>query len=312
MEVKKIGKTDMYISEIGFGGLSIAGFHYGKTKDKESIEAIKEALELGINFFDTADIYGFGKSEIILSEGLAENREKVIIATKVGLRWNKKKEKSYCDLSPGYIFEAALNSLFNLNIKKIPLYQIHYPDPKIPAKEIMEALNKLKEEGKIQHIGCSNFTKSDIDKYQKFGRIESIQIGYNLLDQSAEKIFKACKKWDMSVIAYSPLAQGLLTGKYQKTKFGKNDRRKKSKYFSPKVLKKIKPLLEKMKEIGEKYQKTLAQVALRWILDNSNITCIIIGAKTASEIKEAAGASGWKLAKKERDELTKLGKRVMI
>jgi len=313
MEYKRLGKTDLLVSRIGFGGLAIGGFHYGKTKDKESIAAIRMAIRLGVNFFDTADIYGFGKSEKILAKGLGRKREKVIIATKVGIRWNKKKKESYYDLSSDYIFEAIEKSLSNLKIKKIPLYQIHYPDSVKSASETMEALNKLRRIEKIKYIGCSNFSPNDIARYQKYGRIESIQIPYNIIDQKAEEnIFSVCRKWKMGIITFSPIAQGFLSGKYnEKIKFSKNDRRNKSKYFTPKVFKRIKPLLEKIKEIGLRHRKTMIQVALRWILDNPNVTCIIIGVKTPKEIKEATGAFGWRLSKKEREELTVMGKEVM-
>lgn len=313
MEIKRLGKTDFLISRIGFGGVAIGGFHYGKTEDKESVAAIKKALKLGVNFFDTADIYGFGKSEKVLSIGLGRKRNEAVIATKVGVRWDKKKRESYYDLNPDYISKAAEKSLSNLKVKSIPLYQIHFPDPKTSAYDVMRAFNGLKDKGKIKHIGCSNFTPEQIVEYQKYGRVESIQIPYNILNQSAEKIFSPiCKKYDMGMIAFTPIAQGFLSGNYNNAKFTKNDRRNKSKYFSPEIIKKAKPLLEKMKEIGDYYNKTMAQVALRWILDNPNITCIIIGVKTPKEIEEAAGASGWKLSKKERYELAKMGKDINI
>jgi len=313
MEYQKLGRAGFNISRVGFGGLVISGFHYGKTKNQQSIAAVRRALELGVNFFDTADVYGFGHSERILSKGLGKYRKKVVIATKVGVRWDKKGEKSYYDLSPEYISEAVENSLSNLGINNIPLYQIHYPDPKTPISQTMRVLNKLKDEKKIQHIGCSNFTPDLINKYQRYGRIESLQIPYNILDREAEKhLFSTCNKWNMGIIVYSPIAQGLLTGKYDiNTKFSDSDRRSQSKYFTKETLSEIMPLLKKMKEIGSHYGKTLTQVAIRWILDNSYVTCAIVGVKTAEEIEEAVGAMNWKLSKKERDELTKIGEKII-
>ncbi len=313
MEYQRLGQTDLSISRLGFGGLAIGGFHYGKTKDQQSIAAIRRALELGVNFFDTADIYGFGRSERILSEGLGKYRKKSIIATKVGMRWDKKGEKSYCDLSPKHILEAAESSLYNLRIDNIPLYQIHYPDPKTPVSQTMRALGELKEKKKIQHIGCSNFTPDLINKYQKYGRIESLQAPYNILDQEINKyLFPICRKLNMGIITYSPIAQGLLTGKYnENTKFSNKDRRSQSKYFTKETLGKIMPLLRKMKEIGSHYGKTLTQVAIRWILDSPYVTSAIVGVKTVEEIEEAVGAMNWELSKKERDELTKIGEKII-
>ncbi|GAG61316.1 unnamed protein product, partial [marine sediment metagenome] len=250
MEYQRLGQADLSISRLGFGGLAIGGFHYGKTKDQQSIVAIHRALELGVNFFDTADIYGFGRSERILSKGLGEYRKKSIIATKVGMRWDKKGEKSYCDLSPKHILEAVESSLYNLRIDNIPLYQIHYPDPKTPVSQTMKVLNELKEKKKIRYIGCSNFTPDLINKYQKYGRIESLQASYNILDQEADKhLFPVCHKLNMGIISYNPIAQGLLTGKYnENTKFSDKDRRSQSKYFTRKTLSRIMPLLDKMRE----------------------------------------------------------------
>ncbi|MCX6760350.1 MAG: aldo/keto reductase [Candidatus Nealsonbacteria bacterium] len=312
MEITKLGKTSLKISRIGFGCLAIAGFHYGKTDDKESIKAIKKAVKLGINFFDTADIYGFGKSEKLLASGLGENKDKVVVATKVGARWDEKKGRKYLDLTPEYISGAVEKSLENLQINTIPLYQIHYPYLKNKPEETMSALNMLKKDGKIKYVGCSNFTLRDLEKYRKYGRIDAIQVPYNLIDQKSEKMITfAAKKYGMGVIAYSPLAQGLLSGKFKSKKFSKNDRRSKSQYFKTESIKKAEPLFRGMEEIGKKYNKTMTQVALRWILDNPYVSCMIVGAKTEKEIAEAAGASGWKLSAKERNYLAKLGRKVL-
>jgi len=312
MEYRRLGKTNLKISRIGFGGLTIAGFHYGKTKKKESIQAIKKSVGLGINFFDTADIYGFGKSEKILAEGLGASRKKVVIATKVGVRWSKTKNKGYYDISPDHIKKAVEKSAKNLKVDTIPLYQIHYRDKKTKPSLTMAALKKLKAEGKVKHIGCSNFTAVDIGKYQKYGRIESIQLPYNLIDQKSEKIIsEASKKWKMSVIVYSCLAQGLLTGKYENVKFSENDRRRNSIYFDKKTIKKVQPLLDEMKKIARSYSKTMTQVALRWVLDNSYVSCAIVGVKNIEEVREVAGAANWHLSKGERKKLEMLGKKVL-
>src|SRR3989338_3809212 len=129
MEYKQLGQTDFNVSRIGFGGAAISGFNYGKTDDQESIKAIQKALDLGVNFFDTADIYGFGHSEKLLAEGLGERRKDVIIATKVGLRWDAKREISFADLNRDYVSLALKQSLENLKLDTIPLYQIHRHDP---------------------------------------------------------------------------------------------------------------------------------------------------------------------------------------
>jgi len=307
MEYKKLGQTNLKVSIIGFGGCPISGHGWGNVKDKNSIDAIHKALELGINFFDTADVYGLGHSEEILSKGLEKYRKKVVIATKVGLRWNKKTKKSENDLSTKHIIKAVDTSLKRLRIDRIPLYQIHYPDPKTPIQETMEILEKLKKQGKIQHIGCSNFSKKLITEFQKYGRIESTQESYNILNRKIEKeIIPVCNKLKMGILIYAPLLQGLLTGKYnQKTKFDSNDRRSRNIYknFHGKRFEANLKIIEKIEKIAEKYNKTCAQLALKWILENPSVTSVIVGVKNPEQITQNIKAIGWKLNNKDKEKI---------
>jgi len=273
MEYKTLGKTDLKISCIGFGGSIIGGYGWGKVKDKESIAAIHRALELGVNFFDTADVYGLGHSERILAKALGNYRKKVVIATKVGVRWNRRIKKSYKDLSPEHIRKAVEGSLTRLKIDCIPLYQIHYPDPDTPLFNTMAVLEELQREGKILYIGCSNFNQGQIDEVQRYGRVESAQERYNILDRTIEQ-YLIYRKMKMSLLAYSPLAGGQLV---------KNS---------------------KLKEIGLKYNKTPVQVAIRWILDNNIVTSAILGIRKPKEIEEDVGALGWKLSLEDRELLS--------
>jgi len=309
MEYKKLGQTNLRISCLGFGGCPIGGYGWGKVRDEDSIVAIQKALELGINFFDTADVYGLGHSEEILAKGLGKYRKKVIIATKVGVRWDEKEKRSYQDLSPTHIRKAVEDSLGRLQIDCIPLYQIHYPDPKTPVAETMGVLKKLQKEGKIKYIGCSNFSSKLINKAQKHGRLESTQASYNILDRAIERsLIPTCHKWKMSLFVYGPLAQGLLTGKHNlETKFDRNDRRSREEYknFHGQRLKANLVIVEKLKGVALKYNKTPVQVGIRWILDNFFITSAILGIKKPEEIEENMGALGWKLDPEDREELTK-------
>lgn len=313
MEYKKLGLTNLKISQLGVGGCPIGGYAWGRVRDKDSIAAIHRALELGINFFDTADVYGLGHSEEILSKALGKYRKKMVIATKVGIRWNYKKDKSYRDLSAKYITKAVDKSLQRLKIDCIPLYQIHYPDPKTPISEVMEALKNLQKEGKIKHIGCSNFSPELINEAQKYGRIESLQAPYNILDSDIEKsLIPTCHKWKMSVITYGPLAQGLLTGKYgPNSKFSKDDRRSRKEYknFHGKRFKANLVIIDKLKEIALKYNKTPVQISIRWILDNPHITNTIVGVKKPEEIEENIKVLGWRLKPKDREILKDIVKR---
>lgn len=313
MEYQQLGQTQWSLSRIGFGGLAISSFHYGQTDDQESIQAIRRALELGVNLFDTADIYGLGHSEKILAQGLEKIRDQVFTATKVGVRWDYQQQKSFYDLSYDYILQAAEQSLQRLRIPTIPLYQIHYPDSATPISQTMKALQRLQAEHSIQYIGCTNFSPALLDTYQTYGRIESLQAAYNIVDQNAEhSVLPACQKWHMGFIAYSPLAQGLLTGNYSiETKFDETDRRNRSEYFTTETFEKIVPLMVRMREIGSHYGKTPTQIALRWILDNPAVTCVIVGVTSAEQIEEAVGAADWRLSPTERKELTTLGEKAL-
>lgn len=308
MEYKKLGQTNLKISRIGFGCWEISGSILKKTKDQNSIKAIQRALKLGINFFDTADIYGFGHSETILSKALGKYRKKVIIATKFGLKWNKRKNLSERDLSSKYIIKAVNNSLRRLKIDCIPLYQIHYPDPQTPIQETIETLEKLKKQGKIQHIGCSNFNVNIIKRVQKYGRIESIQMPYNIIEHDVEKnISSVYNKHGMGLITYGPLAQGLLSGKYNlNTKFSEDDVRSQKKYvnFHGRRFKANLEILEKIKYLALKYNKTCSQIAIRWVLKNNNISSCLVGIKNEKQIEENIGALGWKFEKKDKKILT--------
>ncbi|KKQ75769.1 MAG: hypothetical protein US98_C0060G0007 [Parcubacteria group bacterium GW2011_GWC1_38_6] len=313
MEYKQLGQTDFNVSRIGFGGAAISGFNYGKTDDQESIKAIKKALDLGVNFFDTADIYGFGHSEKLLADGLGERRKDVIIATKVGLRWDIKNESSFADLNRDYVYKALNQSLENLKLDTIPLYQIHRHDPDTLIRDTMETFDILKKHGKIKYLGASNLSREFIEEYSNYGRIESFQASYNILDQQAEKdIFPVCKKLEIGLIVFSPLAQGLLSGKYSHgVKFEQQDRRNESKYFKPRVFDRLPELFKAMSDIGQKYGKTMVQVALRWILDHPQVAMTIVGIKTEQQIEETAGATDWKMSKEEREKLSALGNYVM-
>ncbi len=304
MEYVKLGLTDLEVSRIGFGCWAIGGHGYGNVDDNESIRAIKIALDLGINFFDTADVYGFGHSEEILCKGLGFKRNEVVIASKFGVNWDER-GNTFKDCSPKRVVEALENSLRRLKMDVIPLYQIHWPGPNIPLQETMEALLACQRAGKIKYIGCSNFEKALIEQLLKIGRIDSLQSLYNLLDRSVERdILPTCKKFNMSFIAHSPLARGFLSGKYEPNhNFCGSDTRGKSPYFSSKKFNEKKQLLDTIKKIGEHYGKTISQVALRWVLDNPLITYAIVGIKNVNQLKENVVSADWRLS---AEDFTKL------
>jgi aryl-alcohol dehydrogenase-like predicted oxidoreductase len=300
MEYKKLGETDLEVSRIGFGCWAIGGHGYGKVDDIESIKAIHKALSLGINFFDTADVYGFGHSEEILSKALGSKRNKVIIATKFGVNWDEHGE-TYRDCSPKRIVEALEGSLSRLQIDCIPLYQIHWYDGITPIYEIMETLKKCQKEGKIRYIGCSNFSVELISEAFKVHRLESNQLLYNFVQRKSEiDILRCAEELKMGIIVYGSLARGLFSGHYGlDATFVSNDTRGKDENFQGEKLKKNLQWLDKIKEMGTAYHKSPSQTAIRWVLENGNVTCAMVGIKKAIQIEENVGAVGWKLNKED-------------
>jgi len=296
MEYKRLGSTNLEISRIGFGCWAIGGHGYGSVDDRESIKAIQKALDMGVNFFDTADVYGFGHSEEILSKALGSQRDKVIIATKFGVNWDNN-GRTYKDCSPKRIVEALDNSLRRLKIDCIPLYQIHWHDGKTPIEDVMGTLLKCRNAGKILHVGCCNISKSLIIKTSKIFRVESYQCLYNLNKRKHENIIKySSEELNMSVFAFGVIGRGVFSAKYNKnSQFGENDTRMNDSDFQGVQYDKNILIAEKLSEIGEKYGKSPVQVAIRWVLENSNVTCAIAGSKTPEQVSENVGAVGWSL-----------------
>ena len=296
----------MEISRIGFGCWAIGGHGYGKVDDSESIKAIHETLDLGINFFDTADVYGFGHSEEILCKGLGSKRKDVVIATKFGVNWDAQ-GNIFRDCSPGHVVEAIEGSLRRLNIDCIPLYQIHWYDDKTQISKTMEILKKCQESGKIRYIGCSNITCELVKEMFKTHRIESIQFRYSVIYKDLETDMLRCiEKMNMGAIAYGVLLRGLLSGKYRiNCKFKDNDTRKSDEDFKGEKLRRNFIVIDALKCVAERYNKTPSQVAIRWVLDNPAVTCALSGIKKAEQIVENSGALGWKLNEEDRNFLSK-------
>lgn len=297
MEYTQLGLTDLKISRIGFGCWAIGGHGYGVVDDNESIRAIHHALEMGINFFDTAGTYGFGHSEKILGKALRFHKRDVIVATKFGVAWTNS-GRTYKDCSPKKIVKALEDSLKRLRLDFIPLYQIHWYDGKTPICDIMETLLKCQEVGKIRYIGCSNLPMSLINEAINYQRIESFQCRYNVLQKENENDMLRCfKSLEMGVVTYGTLARGFLTGKFNRGNriFGINDTRKACSLFGDEEFKRNLALIERLKAVSEQYGKTITQVAIRFVLDKPYVSCALVGHKNIEQVMDNMGASGWSL-----------------
>lgn len=291
MHYRKLGKSSLEVSVVGFGCWAIGGHKWGPIDDQQSVKAIHTALEIGVNFFDTADVYGLGHSEEILGKALAsspQQKKQPIIATKVGLRWNRR-GKIFHDLSPDYVKKACSASLKRLNVDIIDLYQLHWPDPNTPLEETIAALAELKDEGKIRYAGFSNFTVEQMQPYQDLPWLVSYQGIFNLFNQEAkEEILPFCLQHNFGFIAYEPLSKGLLTGKYNdQPTFSRGDHRRYEPRFTS-FFAHYQPILKKLTEIAASHNITVAQMSLALLLAEEGVTAVIPGIKIANQIQENA------------------------
>jgi aryl-alcohol dehydrogenase-like predicted oxidoreductase len=295
MEYRKLG--ELVVSVIGYGAWGIGGAPFWRTEgDRKSIDSIKKSFDLGINFFDTAPVYGFGHSEELIGKALKSVRDKVVLATKCGLRWDKESLSSLRkDASRKSILEEVDLSLKRLDVDQIDLYQVHWPDVETTQQETMETLIEIQEQGKIRCIGVSNYSVAQIKECLKYGKIVSLQPEYSLLAREIEKeTISLCIENGIGIIAYSPLSSGVLTGKYDKnTKF--RDWRSKGiigtftgEGFVENISK-----VDQLKGIAEKEGKTCGQTAINWVLRQPGIATALVGVKNSAHVEENLKAVGW-------------------
>ncbi|MEM4246508.1 MAG: aldo/keto reductase [Candidatus Bathyarchaeia archaeon] len=296
MEYTRLGDSGLKISRIGVGTLQASRRHWGAEVNLDEIaDAVKRSCELGINFIDTAETYGDGEAEELVGRVVKEiGRDRLVIATKV-----HGKHCRYNDL-----LKAAENSLKRLGLKEIDLYQIHWPDPweQIPLSQTMAAAERLYKEGKVRAIGVSNFAVRDIEEAQAHlssTEIVSDQVRYNLLQREIEHdLLQYCRDNGMSILAWSPLAQGILTGKYDLANKPVDPERSGNRLFAEHNLKQIMRLTAVLRRIAESRKKTAAQVAVNWLLKKASVVPIP-GAKNPRQAEENAGAVGWSLTSRE-------------
>ena len=299
MEFARFGSTDIEVSRIALGTWAIGGWLWGGTDVNDAVRTIHEALDLGITLIDTAPVYGFGLSEELVAKALAEkdvSRDKVVIATKAGLEWDEQ-ENVRRNSKPERIREEVEQSLRRLRTDYIDIYQIHWPDPETPIEDTAEAMYRLLQEGKVRAIGVSNYDVEQMERWRKVAPLHSNQLRYNLLERDIEAAeLPYCREHGLAILAYSPLARGLLTGKYNEgSTFPEGDSRAKDKRFQGEEAKRYYRIIPKLKEYAESLGKTLAQLAVRWVLDQPGEPIAFWGARRPGQIAEAAGAVGRKL-----------------
>ena len=306
MEYVQLKNSDINVSRLCMGCCQLGQHGWGVVKEQDLICTVSCAVDSGINFFDTADTYGLGKSEETLAKALDDKRYGVIIATKFGVRVES--GKTYYDNSPEWIETALAGSLRRLNRDYVDLYQIHYRDNVTPLDAIIDVLEKLKEKGLIRCYGFSNARDGDILGLKPYaGKFASMQNEYSLACRDNESILTTvASELDVTPMTWGSLGQGILTGKYDKDViFSDDDRRNRDVYINfhgEKLLKNLN-IVEAMKPIAEKHRVSLSAVAVRFILDNLADSVILVGAKRSSQITDNIGAMNWTLEDYEINEL---------
>ena len=311
MKYTHLEGLDVKLSCLGLGGWQLGGHDWGKVSESQLVKAVHKAIDSGVTLFDTAPIYGLGHSEELLGKALGAYRRNVILATKAGFTWKKNDVfEGFIDNSP-----ANINQEIDINLKKlgtdyIDVYQIHWPDPNTPIDDTLFAMKKLKQSGKIRCIGCCNFSLDLLKEAIKYAEISTIQIPYSLVDRKFEgDLLPFCGENNIAVLAYSPIARGFLSGKYDgNTIFSLNDHRSRSEdeYFQSEAFAKNLRILENLKFIAKKLDKTPSQIALRWVLENAYVTTAIFGAKNSAQVEENTAASDFTLSQEDMEFLNKV------
>lgn len=309
MNYRRLGRSDLIVSEIGFGAWAIGGDahgnSYGPTDDAESLAAVKRALDLGCNFFDTADVYGWGHSEELLGRALKGVRKEVVIATKVGGDFYSGRVRM--NFSPDYIRFALERSLERLQTDYIDLYQLHNPTLEmIKEGSVFEPMERLKEEGKIRFYGVSIFPPIEGVEAIRRKLPDAIQVVYNIFSpEPALELFPLAIKEGVGIVAREPLANGMLTGKYRAdSKFPATDIRC---AWPRGYLKARVEAADRLKPIAARHSLTLAQLALKFVLSHSAVSAAIVGIKTAKQAEENLAASdGRHLSDEEQVEILRV------
>lgn len=316
MEYRKLGHSDLEVSAITFGAWAAGGWMWGSTDRNEAIEAIKASYDVGVTSIDTAPIYGQGESEEIVGEAIKGiSRDKVQILTKFGMRWDLAKGdfgfnsfKNNGDAIDVYkyagkesiIYECE-QSLKRLGTEYIDLYQIHWPDSTTPIDETFEAVSKLIEQGKVRFAGVCNYDAQQMAEAEKTLKLVSNQIPFSMVNRGIEdETVPYCIENNKSILAYSPLERGLLTGKITSDyKFQDGDHRANLPHFQPEFIQKTNQLLDKIKPIADEHNASLGQLVLRWTIERPGITIALAGARNAEQAVQNAKAIDFKLSKEE-------------
>src|SRR5947209_8359189 len=310
MDTRQLGTSDLNITRIGFGAWAIGGggweFAWGAQDDQDSMAAIREALDAGINWIDTAAVYGLGHSEEVVARALEGVRDRPYVFTKCSMVWDEHREIGH-SLKAESIRRECDASLRRLRVDAIDLYQVHWPDPDQEIEEGWATMAALQREGKVRNIGVSNFNVEQMRRAQAIAPITSLQPRYSLLHREVEaEILPFAAREGIGVIAYSPMASGLLTGGMTRERIAAlpaDDWRKHHPDFQEPRLSSNLRLVRLLRAIGRLHGRTPAEVAVAWVLHNPAVTGAIVGARRPGQVRGVVGAADFRLGPREVTEI---------
>ena len=297
VELATIAGTSLAVSRIGLGTWAIGGWMWGGTDENESIRTIHTAVERGVNLIDTAPAYGFGRSEELVGRAIAERnlRSRVVIATKTGLEW--KDGKVFRNAGRDRIPREVEDSLRRLRTDYIDIYQVHWPDPRVPIEQTAEAMQTLFDQGKIRAIGVSNFSVTQIERFRRVANLHVVQPPYNLFEREIEdELLPYCRKSNLTTLTYGALCRGLLSGKLEENaKFEGDDLRLTDPKFQPPRYSQYLAAVRRLDQFARhRYVKRVIHLAVRWLLDQE-ATAALWGARHPGQLQPIDEVFGWSL-----------------
>jgi len=304
--LRQLGKTGLFITPIGFGSWALGGggwkFGWGLQDDRASIAAIQRALDLGVNWIDTAAAYGLGHSEEVVAQALKGRRERPFIFTKCSMPWDAQ-GNLLRSLKADSIRRELEDSLRRLKVDVIDLYQVHWPIPDEDLEEGWATLAELKRQGKIRYIGASNFSVAQLRRAESIAPVDALQPPYSLIRREVEQeILPYCQEQGIGVIAYSPMASGLLSGAMDRARIESlpaNDwRRGSSQFREPKLSRNLR-IADQLREIGARHGRSAGEVAIAWTLRHPSVTAAIVGARTSAQVDGLIRALDFRLSESE-------------
>ena len=310
MEQRQLGGSGLFTSSIGFGTWEMSTTMYGHIDVKEASDAVNAAIDHGITLFDTAEVYGPYHSEELLAKALGDKRKDIVLVSKVGFQYDENGKNIGRNSKYDHVIERTEGCLRRLETDFLDLLLIHWPDHDTPFEESIRALEKLKQDGKIRHYGVSNFTPEMMDECEKYGHLAANQVGYHMFDRRMEsKVLPYCLDKNIGFMAYGTLGFGLLSGAFTpETTFGEGDWRSRGKAFglplfeAEEFAKELK-VVERLKAIAKRHDKSVAQMAIAWTLGHPAVSVGLVGVRNERELKENVAAVKWELSVEVREEI---------